>query len=319
MFAQALRSQWREYGAIGCARKLSAAVRMGAPLLLRGRRTAGGVGAYFDLVTDDTRRFYGDSFHFGYFPSGGETLAEAHDAHTDLVAELAELGAGQRVLDIGCGLGAPAVRMARANDCEVTGINISREQVRQGRELIAGEGMSGRVEILLGDARSLPFAPGSFDAIVCLEVAGDICVTAADKQRLVEQLFRVLRPGGRVGFSDLALHSAPSKEDRRVLRSVFYDDGAELVTDWPAIFSACGFSISGYRCVIDRTLPTWQRIHEVYAARGEELESCYGSSIVRHTRRRIEQTPRILARLGTFPVFTARKPLDGRANGHPRL
>jgi hypothetical protein len=47
-----------------------------------GRRTATGVAAYFDLITDDARLFYGDNFHVGYFRSGSETLAEALDAHT---------------------------------------------------------------------------------------------------------------------------------------------------------------------------------------------------------------------------------------------
>ena len=243
MPGRALTTIWREGGARGCARKLSAAARMGIPLLILRRRTGAGVGAYFDLVTDDSRRFYGDNFHFGYFPSGSETLAEAHDAHTDLVAALAELGEGQRVLDIGCGLGAPGVRMARRHGCEVTGINISREQVRQGREMIAEQGMAGRVVIEHGDARRLPFGDSSFDAIVCVEVAGDICVTEADKHTLLDEMFRVLKPGGLVGFSDLALHCPPSRSDRRVLRSVFYDNGSNLVADWPAAFAEQAFHV----------------------------------------------------------------------------
>jgi hypothetical protein len=59
------------------------------PVMLTGRRTAAGVAAYFDLITDEGRLFYGDSFHFGYFRTGTETLAQALDAHTDLVAEMA--------------------------------------------------------------------------------------------------------------------------------------------------------------------------------------------------------------------------------------
>src|SRR2546430_3227793 len=99
-------------------------------LLVRGRRTAAGVAAYFDLITDEGRLFYGDSFHFGYFRSGAESLPEALDAHTDLVAEMARLGSGQRILDVGCGIAAPALRIAGRFGCDVTAINISREQVR---------------------------------------------------------------------------------------------------------------------------------------------------------------------------------------------
>jgi hypothetical protein len=69
------------------------------PVMLRGRRTVAGVAAYFDLITDDGRLFYGDSFHFGYFRTGTETLAQALDAHTDLVAEMARPKTRQRILE----------------------------------------------------------------------------------------------------------------------------------------------------------------------------------------------------------------------------
>jgi len=107
---------YREAGIRGCLRKLSAAIRMGIPLFLFHRRTNRSVGAYFDLITDDARRFYGDNFHFGFFHHGASTHQEALDAHTDMVAKMAGLngdaGGTIRVLDIGCGICAPAIRIA---------------------------------------------------------------------------------------------------------------------------------------------------------------------------------------------------------------
>ena len=309
MSARAAATIWRNGGARGLIRTTSAAIRMEAPLLLRGRRTAASVGAYYDLVTDISRRLYGDNFHFGYFPTGEETLPEAHDAHTDLVAELASLEAGSRVLDIGCGIGAPAMRIVRRYDCDVTGVNISREQVRQGRELIAEQGMSDRVRIERGDARKLPFESSSFDAIVCVEVAGDICVTAADKPTLIAEMFRVLKPGGGVGFSDLALSEVAPRADRRVLRGVFYDDGSNLVTDWPALFALRGFAVAEPHCILEQTMATWAHVRTLYAGDASELARCYGKSVARRTGAQIDRLPEILRRLATFPVLAARKPM----------
>ena len=62
-----LVTTWRGRGAAGSARKLSAVIRLALPVLVRGRRSGAGVGAYFDLITDDARLFYGDNFHVGYF------------------------------------------------------------------------------------------------------------------------------------------------------------------------------------------------------------------------------------------------------------
>jgi cyclopropane fatty-acyl-phospholipid synthase-like methyltransferase len=302
-----LVTTWRDGGPAGSARKLWAAIRMALPVLVRGRRSAAGVAAYFDLITDDARLFYGDNFHVGYFRSGGETLSEALDAHTDLVGEMARLRAKQLVLDAGCGIGAPALRFAERYGCEITGVNISREQVRQGRRLIEERRMSHRVRIMRGDVRALDFADGSFDAIVCLEAAGDICVTERDKDRLVRDLHRVLRPGGHVGISDLALRGCPSQQEDDALRAVLYHRGAELVTDWPALFVRHGFTIVDRRDIITDTIETWDRVRVVYEQRNVEAVHRYGHRLARRIRAQIDLIPQILAKSATYPVLSALK------------
>src|SRR3954465_7356407 len=103
MAARVLVATWQDAGLRGCARKVKAAAGMGLPVALRGRRTARSVGAYFDLITDEGRLFYGDSFHLGYFPNGSETLEEALHAHTDLVSRLAGGAAPRAGARLGCG------------------------------------------------------------------------------------------------------------------------------------------------------------------------------------------------------------------------
>jgi cyclopropane fatty-acyl-phospholipid synthase-like methyltransferase len=265
------------------------------------------VAAYFDLITAEARRFYGDSFHFGYFRSGDESLSDALDAHTDLVAELAGVASGQRILDVGCGIAAPALRIAARSGCEVTAINISREQVRQGRKLIERLGMSERVRIACGDARSLAFPDQSFDGIICLEAAGDICVAETDKRLLVRELHRLLRPGGRIGFSDLALTEPPSAEEDRALRALLYHSGRELVTDWPSLFENHGFTIAAQGDILPQTMATWDRIQTVYNQRNNEATRLYGRRVATRLRNRLEQIPQILTRHATYVILAAIK------------
>lgn len=307
MSAQVLVATWRERGLTGCLRKIAAAAATGVPLVFHGRRTARSVGAYFDLITDEARRFYGDSFHLGYFGHGDESLGEALDAHTDLVADLARIEGDHLVLDIGCGIGEPAARIAERSGCRVVGVNISREQVRQGRELIAARGLADRVELRRGDARTLDFPDASFDAVLCMEAAGDICVADTDKAALVAGLHRVLRPGGHVGFSDLAMRGHPTAAENRTIRSVLYHSGSELVTDWPEIFARGGFRIREQRDILRETLPTWTHAIAAYENHRPAVIRRYGQRTADRTLAHLRQVDTIIAAYGSFPAISAQK------------
>jgi len=248
-----------------------------------------GVAAYFDLITEDGRLFFGDSFHVGFFPGGWQSLAQALDAHTDLVCELAGIRPGMRVLDVGCGIGEPARRIASRIDCEIVGLNIGCGQVRQGRELIARAGLAARVDIRHGNALHMPLPDGGFDAAICLEAAGDICVRAADKPRLLAELRRVLRPGGQVGFSDLVFDRPPTAAEDRALRALLYHSARELLTDWPGLFAAAGFQLGTVRDIQAQTLPTWQHVQAVYRQHAAQIRVRYGRRLGPGIARRIDR------------------------------
>ncbi|MBU0504806.1 MAG: methyltransferase domain-containing protein [bacterium] len=303
-----LASTFREKGLKECVAKIWAAIKMSVPLFLFGRRTNKSVGAYFDLITDDGRLFYGDSFHFGYFPGDEETLSQGLDAHTDLVAQMACVQEGKQILDIGCGICDPAKRIAKKHKCHITGVNISSEQVKQGRELVAKEGLADRIDVQEGNALSLDFKDGSFDAVLCLEVAGDICVNQKQKEILVKELYRVLKPGGHVGFSDLVFKSVPTKDDERSMRTILYHEGEELITDWPTYFLKQGFVIKDQKDIIKETMKTWKHSLAVYEENTTIVEKRYGKSVAQSTMAHLRKIPIILEKHASFPVLSLYKP-----------
>lgn len=302
------RQTWQSHGIRGCLRKLAAALQMyAAPWLLK-RRTNKSVGAYFDLITDDARLFYDDNFHFGFFHTGATTLAAGVAAHTDLVAEMAELQGAARVLDVGCGIGAPALRIAERFAGHITGVNISREQVRQGRGLIDRHGLTHRIDIQHGNALALEFPAQHFDAALCIEVAGDICVAEDQKRTLVREMFRVLKPGGHIGFSDLIFTARPTPAEERIMRAILYHEGAELITDWPAQFREAGFAVKQCRNMIEQTAATWRHSLAIYQERTAEVEQRYGRKIAQQTMAALREIPHIMEKYGAFVVLSAQKP-----------
>jgi cyclopropane fatty-acyl-phospholipid synthase-like methyltransferase len=236
------------------------------------------------------------------------------------VCELAGIRPGMRVLDAGCGIGEPARRIASRIDWEIVGLNISREQVWQGRELIAEAGLAARVDIRHGNVLQMPLPDGGFDAAVCLEAAGDICVRAADKPRLAAELRQVLRPGGRVGFSDLVFGRLPTPAEDRALRALLYLSGRELLTGWPALFAAAGFRLGTVRDIQEQTLPTWQHVQAAYRQHAEQVQARYGRRLSPGIARRIDGQVALVAgairRCGSYPAFSATAP--GTASPRPR-
>lgn len=111
------------------------------------------------------------------------------------------LSPGMHVLDIGSGIGGPARYIATIHDVTVTGIDRVPEFVDTARDLTRRCGLDDRVSFLEADALAMPFADSTFDAALCLYVGMNI----ADKAQVCREIRRVLKPGGRVVWSEAAL------------------------------------------------------------------------------------------------------------------
>jgi len=108
--------------------------------------------------------------------------------------EALQLGAEDRLLDVGCGTGA-ACRSAASVTASVVGIDLSPEMVRQAREFASG---LANVHFEIADSEHLPFDDGAFTAVVCSNSFHHY----PDPGRAVREMTRVLAPGGRLVLGD---------------------------------------------------------------------------------------------------------------------
>lgn len=146
--------------------------------------------------SDFARLLLGDSFH-----PGGLKL-------TERMGELLRLGPEHCVLDVASGTGASCTFLAERFGCDVVGLEFSRQNVEKARLLAADKGLASRVRFDQGDSERLPYPNASFDAVIC-ECA--FC-TFPNKTDAAGEFARVLRPGGRVGLSDLTRGKELPKE-----------------------------------------------------------------------------------------------------------
>jgi SAM-dependent methyltransferase len=140
-------------------------------------------------VPDLDRRFDED---YLYFYAAAQT-AERNEREAALLAGLAEVAPGMEVLDVPCGFGRIANRLA-ARGCRVTGLDASPLFLARARADAAALGVA--VEYVAGDMRALPWA-GRFDRLVCWFTSFGYFDDATDR-RVLAGFRRALRPGGRL-------------------------------------------------------------------------------------------------------------------------
>lgn len=137
--------------------------------------------------SDAVALLLGDCYH-----PGGVTL-------TRRLADALTLPPGERVLDVASGRGTTALLLADAYDAQVDGVDYSAACTALAREAAQAAGLGGKARFTTADAEQLPCPDRAFGAVVC-ECA--LC-TFPDKGSAAAEFARVLRPGGRLGLTDV--------------------------------------------------------------------------------------------------------------------
>lgn len=155
-------------------------------------------------------------------------------AANDALAAAARIGATSRVADFCAGLGGPARYLAHRYGADVTGIELTPARVAGAAELTRLVGLQDRVRVREGNVMDAPLPDASMDAVVSQEAL----LHVPDKGRALAEAFRVLRPGGRLAFTDWTPAAPLSAADADLL--------------WRGMAAQSLQSIDGYRALLER-------------------------------------------------------------------
>jgi sarcosine/dimethylglycine N-methyltransferase len=154
--------------------------------------------------SDDADNFYfhvwgGEDIHIGIYESPAESIAEASRRTVQRMAEQARgLGRDSRVLDIGAGYGGAARHLARTFGCRVTALNLSEKENERDREMNREQGLDHLIDVVDGSFESIPADEGAFDLVW----SQDAILHSGQRDRVMGEISRVLRPGGELVFTD---------------------------------------------------------------------------------------------------------------------
>lgn len=179
------------------------------------------VAKAYEKITDRHHVIHKTYFmNMGYWDDGTETLEEAGQALSQIVADAGKFSPEDRILDVGFGVGEPAMYwMEKIGPREIVGLNITALQVQRARERVEERGLSDRFDLRQGSATELPFEDGSFDKVVALECAFHF----RTREDFFHEAFRTLRPGGRIVTADMIAMPGQKKSHRSLLKDNMYE------------------------------------------------------------------------------------------------
>lgn len=197
--------------------------------------------------------------------------------------------ASTRFLDVGCGIGGPGRWLERATGCEVVGIDVMEDSVRGLRRLWPD------ADVLASSCSALPFADRSFDGAWALGVLE----TVEDKSATLNEVARVVRPGGSLG-----LYSFTTEQEVEAPRADAFESSDSLAQR----LGAAGWTLVEYRLVNDlpSAPPVW--IEQAKAVKAEIARRHAGDEIYPDIAGELEKIGRLCSSGQVEPwVFIARK------------
>ena len=236
---------------------------------------------YYDGAADQIyREIWGENIHLGYFEDpASEDLPAAMARSNERMAAGADLSPGQSILEVACGYGALARHLAKRHGAEVLATNISERELDWARELTRKAGLEQQVGFAYADFHQLQHGDASFDQYWSQEAF----LHAVDKAQVLAEAHRVLKPGGRLVFTDILVRQGTPEEVReRIYQRV---NAPEMwdAEDYRRSLLNLGFTIHVEEDWSTNVAPTYAWVRRQLEARRAEFEERIGRDLVDRT------------------------------------
>ncbi|HEX4023198.1 MAG TPA: cyclopropane-fatty-acyl-phospholipid synthase family protein [Steroidobacteraceae bacterium] len=235
---------------------------------------------HYDLGNDFYALWLGETMAYtcAYYPSAAATLEQAQIAKMDHVCRKLRIGAGDSVVEAGCGWGSLALHIASRYGAKVRAFNISKEQIEFARARAREQGLEGRVEFVSDDYRNIS---GSYDVFVSVGMLEH--VGRENYPQLGRVVRRSLTAAGR-GLIHSIGRNRPAPLHPWIERRIFPGAYAPSLAEMTQIFEPFGLSVLDVENIRPHYALTLRHWLERYERTVDRVRSMFDERFVRMWR-----------------------------------
>jgi len=217
----------------------------------------------------------------------------------DTFLEWLDLASGKVLLDVACGAGGPALRIASITGCSAVGFDVHDDAIAAAESMADKRRLSSRVQFRIGDAtRPLPFPDASFDAITCIDAINHF----PERPLAIAEWARLLKVGGRLLFTDPVTVTGPLSNAEAAVRSsagfcLFVPHGYD-----EAVIARCGLHLLAREDVTGNVAKMAEARHAARERRSVDLRKIEGEPAYERQQEFLAAAAR-LAREGRLSRF----------------
>eukprot|EP00994_Dinema_validum_P005368 NODE_34_length_3523_cov_174.194588_g19_i0.p1 GENE.NODE_34_length_3523_cov_174.194588_g19_i0~~NODE_34_length_3523_cov_174.194588_g19_i0.p1 ORF type:complete len:1044 (-),score=280.45 NODE_34_length_3523_cov_174.194588_g19_i0:327-3458(-) len=185
----------------------------------------------FDAITYYSNIWGGDDLHVGMYESAEDTIRTASGKIVEHMMNKLHLDGSSTILDLGAGYGGSARQLASIKGCKVTCLNISDAENARNEMLNQQQRLSEHISVVQGAFEYIPFPDESFDFVW----SGDALVHSGDRLKVIQEIARVLKPGGELIFTDTMQGNTTAPDELRpIMQSLHLETMAS-----PQFYQGC--------------------------------------------------------------------------------
>lgn len=240
--------------------------------------------------SEDADNFYyhvwgGEDIHIGFYNHPDEDIATASQRSVEHMADrLGDVDKDTRIIDIGAGYGGAARYLAKRFGCHVTALNLSEAENERNRAITEEAGLTPLIDVVDAAFEDIPAPDQSYDIVWCQ----DSLLHSGERDKVMAEVARIMRPGGRFVFTDIMDSGNCPQEDLQPVLDRIHLSSLGSIEKYRELAKAVGLEGGEFEDHSHQLPQHYGRVRSELLARRDDLQGLVSEAYIERMLKGLE-------------------------------